>query len=305
MQRFTNGPTGMNRWSKPDCTGPALRLLGGSVLAVALTACVTSTEGKQMKADIGNLQTQMQEARAGIDAQQAQLAEQLQKANAQVKELSDTLADLNRAARNTDADFGVQLDQLRAELQEVRGQIELTDYRVGQMQAQMQAAPVAGVTPVATPQQPEDSAKPPAAAPKDKKGMVGYAQNLYTQKQYSEARGVYREVVKQWGNEAGYGDLAHMKIGDTFFDEKRFRDALPEYIKVVEKFSKGEYADDAYYKIGLVSMELGNLEDAQTFFGEVVKSYKKSPLVPQAQAKLSEVQKRLDKEKANKGKKKG
>lgn len=276
------------------------------VLAASLLAgCVTSTEGKQMKADIGNLQAQMQEARAGIDQQGAQLAEQLQKANAQVKELSDALGELNRAARNTDADFGVQLDQLRAELQEIRGQIELTDYRVGQMQAQLQAA---AATPVAASPTPapvaEDTVKPPAAAPKDKKGMLAYAQNLYGQKQYSEARGVYREVIKQWGSEVGVGDQAHMKIGDTFFDEKRYRDALPEYIKVVEKFSKGEYADDAYYKIGLVSMELGNLEDAQTFFGEVVKSYKKSPLVPQAQAKLSEVQKRLDKEKAAKGKKK-
>lgn len=273
---------------------------------VALGGCVTSTEGKQMKQDIANLQAQMQEARAGIDQQGAQLAEQLQKANVQVKELSDTLADLNRAARNTDADFGVQLDQLRGELQEIRGQIELTDYRVGQLQAQLQSAPAGtGATPVATPAgQPEDNAKPPATAPKDKKGMLAYAQNLYAQKQYSEARGVYREVIKQWGNEAGVGDQARMKIGDSFYDEKRYRDALPEYIKVVEKFSKGDLADDAYFKIGMVSMELGNLEDAQTFFGEVVKSYKKSPLVPQAQAKISEVQKRLEKEKASKGKKK-
>ncbi len=283
-------------------TSSVLRAL---VLAAPCVAgCVTSTEGKQMKQDIANLQAQMQEARAGIDQQGAQLAEQLQKASTQVKELSETLADLNRAARNTDADFGVQLDQLRAELQEIRGQIELTDYRVGQMQAQLQTAPAVGATPVATPAQPEDAVKPPATAPKDKKGMLQYAQNLYSQKQYSEARGVYREVVKQWGNEAGVGDQARMKIGDTFFDEKRFRDALPEYIKVVEKFSKGEYADDAYYKIGLVSMELGNLEDAVTFFGEVVKSYKKSPLVPNAQAKMSEAQKRLDKEKASKGKRK-
>ncbi len=257
-----------------------------------------------MKQDIANLQAQMQEARAGIDQQGAQLAEQLQKASTQVKELSETLEGLNRAARNTDADFGVQLDQLRAELQEIRGQIELTDYRVGQMQAQLQSAPTASATPVATTNPPEDNVKPPATAPKDKKGMLAYAQNLANQKQYSEARGVYREVVKQWGSEAGVGDQARMKIGDTFYDEKRYRDALPEYIKVVEKFAKGEYADDAYYKIGLVSMELGNLEDAVTFFGEVVKSYKKSPLVAQAQAKMSEAQKRLDKEKAAKSKKK-
>jgi len=125
---------------------------------------------------------------------------------------------------------------------------------------------------------------------------------MAAKQQYSDARGVYREVLKQWPNEAGVADLAHMKIGDTFYDEKRYRDALPEYIKVVEKFGKGEWADDAYYKIGMVSTELGNLEDAMTFFGEVVKSYKKSPLVPQAQAKMAEVQKRLDKEKASKGK---
>ena len=284
----------------------ALQLRNGALafgVGASALACVTANEGTQMKNDIAALQAQVQQQRSSIDEQSTQLAERLQRADAQVKELSESLAELNRAARGSDADFGVQLDQMRGELQELRGQIELADYHVSQVQAQLNAAAVPAPTPVAggtTP--PPDEVKPPVAVPKDKKGMLGYANNLYAQKQYSEARGVYREALKQWPNEAGIADQARMKIGDSFFDEKNYRSALPEYIKVVEKFAKGDYADDAYYKIGLVSMELGNLEDAQTFFGEVVKSYKKSPLVPQAQAKLSEVQKRLDKEKAKKKK---
>ncbi len=209
-----------------------------------------------MKQDIASLQTQLQETRGGLDTQGAQLTESLQKANAQVKEVSDSLAEINRSARNTDADFGVQLDQLRAELQDLRGQIELTDYRVGQMQASMQSASAAAATnAAANTATPADVSKPPVQAPKDKKGMLAFAADTAAKQQYSDARGVYREVLKQWPNDAGVADLAHMRIGDTFYDEKRFRDALPEYIKVVEKFGKGEYADDAYFKIGQVSVE--------------------------------------------------
>lgn len=275
-----------------------------TVVGASALACVTANEGTQMKNDIAALQAQVQQQRTSLDEQSAQLVERLQRADVQVKELSEALAELNRAARGSDADFGVQLDQMRNELQELRGQVELAEYHIGQVQAQISAVPVAqAATPAAgTPSVAEDTARAPVAVPKDKKGMLAYAANQYAQKNYSDARGVYREIAKQWPNEMGVGDLAHMRIGDTFYDEKNPRAALPEYAKVAQQFSKGEWADDAYYKIGLISIDLGNLEDAQTFLGEVVKTYKKSPLVPQAQAKLTEVQKRLEKEKSKKKK---
>src|SRR5690606_4470735 len=129
--------------------------------------------------------------------------------------------------------------------------------------------------------------------PKDKKDLLAYAQQLLKEKKVDDARGVLRDVVKKWPSDAGITDQAYYTLGETYYDEKKYRSALQEYIKVVEKFGTGAYADDAYYKIGLASMDIGNYEDAKIFFTEIVKNHKKSPLAKHAAKKLDELEKRL------------
>lgn len=289
--------------------GLGVRLGAGAAVLLSQACWVPAETGEKMQADILALQQQMQTANKGLDEQRAQLAEQMQRADAKIGEVSEALADLNRAARMTDADFGVQLERLISEVQELRGAIELTEYRLGQLQGRLDAAPPPAVASAAPPAVDDASQPPPAPAaaapvPKDKKGMLAHANKLASEGKRGDARGIYREVIKQWPSELGTTDEAHYRIGETYFDEKKYRDALPELIKVIEKFSKGDFVDDAYYKIGLASMELGNLEDAQIFFNEVIKNYKRSPLAKSAEAKLGEVKKRLERESKGKAAKK-
>ncbi len=271
-------------------------------LGAGMAGCFVPAEtGKRMQADILALQQQAQTAERGLDEQKAALTEQMQRAEQQITEVSAALAELQRAARNTDADFGVQLERVIKELQELRGAYELSEYRLGKLEGRLEGEGSLTARVEALEKKPAE-APPPAV--QDKKELLLQARALIKEGKAAEARGVLREVIKRWPKEAGVTDEARYRLGELYYDDKKFRNALPEYIAIAEGFASGAFADDALYKIGLCSMELGNLEDAQIFFTEVVKSHKGSPHAKASANKLDEIKARLEKEKKG-GKKSG
>jgi TolA-binding protein len=264
---------------------------------------VPKEAGEAMQRDLLALQQQQAANQKSLAEQQARLEEQMQRADRKIEEMTHMLEDLNRAARSTNTDFGVQLERLNKDVQELRGSSELSDFRLGKIEGKLDGegsliARIEALEKLEKKDPPAAAAPTAEAVPKDKKELLAYAGGLVKKGKANEARGVYRDIISKWPNEAGVTDEAYFRLGEMYFDDKKYRSALQEYIKVVEKFASGGFADDAYYKIGLCSMEVGNLEDAKIFFGEVVRNYKKSPLVKDAQKKLDDVEDRLNAEKA-------
>jgi TolA-binding protein len=262
---------------------------------LAATACWVPTEtGRQMESDIRVLATKQEANSKLVDEQKARVDDE-------IRQVQTALEDLNRASRMSNTDFGVQIERLSRDLQELRGQIELLQYRLTQLEGKFNGP--GSLTERVTnleKQTPAPLAPPPSAkdaGPKDAKTLLNEAKDLARAGKVEDSRGVYREVLRRWPDEAGVADEAHYRLAELYYDEKKCRSALGEYIKIVEKFGTGAFTDDALYKIGLCSIELGNLEDAQIFFGELVKNHKKSPLYKSAQQKLDEVQAKLAAEK--------
>jgi TolA-binding protein len=275
---------------------------------------VPNETGQAMQRDIRRLSEDVGHNQKKIDEQGAQLEEQLAEADkkvaSKVGEVDAKLQDLNRAARKTDAGFGVRLDEQQQELQALRGQNELLQYRITQLEKKLEGyddltARVetlenglpAGGTPAAAATPADTAAKTPSAEiPTDKAGLLAHGRKLMGDKKLEEARGVFRELIRRFPTEAGFADEAYFQIGESYFKEKKYRPGLQEYIQVVEKFPKGDLVDDAYFRIGLCSVELGNLEDALIFFDEIIKHHPKSPLVKSAKKKQKDVSKRLERE---------
>ncbi|MEE8410386.1 MAG: tetratricopeptide repeat protein [Myxococcota bacterium] len=273
-------------------------------VAVAVSACwVPAETGAKMRADILALQREAQRASKDLALQRARLEEQ-------IDEVGGALADLRRAERGTDAEFGVKIDRLIRELQELRGTLELVEYRLSKLEGKVEGdgslderlEKLEGeIEDVAT-----ASSHRPTAGPKDKKELILLGRKLAKEGKIGDARGAFRDLIKHFPSAQGYTDEAYFRLGDLYLNEKKYRSALQEYIKVAEKFASGKFAAGALYKIGICSMSLGNLEDAQIFFTEVTKNHRKSTYAKDAGRKLTEIKKRLDKEKASKkpGKKK-
>lgn len=289
----------------PSVTSIAMKCFRSLIALASLGAgaCFVPSEvGERMQRDIARLQEDMQEAQAGLDQQRALLAEKIKEAEAQIKEVDTALQDLNRAARMTDADFGIQIERLIRETQDLRGMIELTEYRLSQLETKLEGegsltervskleSGEVGASSTTGSTDPQQIA---TAVPKDPPKMLAYAKGLVKQGKTDEARGVFRQVIKKAPKQAGITDAAYYELGSLYYKEKKYRSALQELVKVVEGFERGDYADDAYYKIGQCSLDLGNLEDAQIFFGQVIKGYPKSPLATAAKKQLRDIEKRL------------
>ena len=127
-----------------------LKLVKSAVLfafALSCSGCfwVPAETGIRMQSDIRGLQDNMRAANkhleqqaAHLEEQSAQLATQMKEAASKVAEVAEALQSLNRAARMTDADLGVQIERLIKEVQELRGAGELSDYRLGKMEGQLE-----------------------------------------------------------------------------------------------------------------------------------------------------------------------
>ena len=293
-----------------------LRNLISALCLMPLSACwVTSQTGDRMLSDIDALQKHTYQSRKTLEQQGAQLTEQRQQLDEQMKvaqskieEVATVLDTLNRAARMTDADFGVQIERLIQEVQELRGTLELADFRLGQMEQHF-AEESSIVTRIEALEQKLDAAtlavgKKRSSAkssggkkPKDKKSLLGYAQQLVKDGKEKEARGVYREVIRKWPKNQGVTDEAYFRLGELYYQSRKYRSALQEYIHVAEKFRKSSFVDDAYYRIGICSMKIGSYKDAEIFFNALIKEYPKSPLIKAAKTKIQEVRAKLDSKK--------
>ena len=121
--------------------------LSSLLIALMTTGCFFPYEsGMLLSRDIDALQKSMRDTRNDVEARGVQLEEQSEKLESQIRqaddklgEVAETLDTLNRAARLSNADFGVQLERMLQELQELRGAIELADYRISRMEQQIAA----------------------------------------------------------------------------------------------------------------------------------------------------------------------
>ena len=100
-------------------TSQYLKLSTLFAMALSCTGCfwVPAETGVRMQADIRDLQNNMRTANkhleqqaAHLEEQSAQLATQMTEAADKVAEVAEALQNLNRAARMTDADLGVQIE---------------------------------------------------------------------------------------------------------------------------------------------------------------------------------------------------
>jgi TolA-binding protein len=271
----------------------------------ALTACFVPSEvGRQMQADIAALRGEVNGLRHGQEENRAIAIEQTQQTLAKVEQLSRAVQDMGQTSRMSDADFNSQMEHMIRDVQELRGAVEVNEHRLGETEVKLDKTLTTRITAMgqasaeADPNAPSSPSVAKAKAPKGKRELLAYGIKLLQDGKTDDGRGILRDLVKQYPKEMGLSDAALWRVGESYFDEKKYDDALREYVKVVDKFTSGNFVEGSYYKIALCSAETGHLDDAQTFLTELVTNHKLSPYFKRAQAKLADVNKRLDAKRA-------
>jgi tol-pal system protein YbgF len=234
-------------------------LLAVTALVLA-TGCVSSSDVERLQAQIFDLQDQVAQLKRSSSTEVQQVNQKMAR---QTEDLLKSYADLTARVGEGDE-----------KLQSVVGQIEQTNYRldrVAQQLTQMQSE-VAGMKAPRGVLPPTAAAPPPTAGGTPAEGSVTVDAGLdpredpievyqsayrdYQRGNYDLARQGFDDFVKA-NSESDLADNAMYWIGETYFAQKKQRDAISMFDRVINEYPRSDKVPAALLKKGLAYIEMG------------------------------------------------
>ena len=208
-------------------------------------------------------------------------------------------------------DLTLQLDELRAENRQLRGQVEDLGYKIEQLERKQRdiyldidqrlGAPASGNAPVTGAPSPRSGGAAAAAetpAPKAAAGVsrkqidaeyqAAYALLSPQQKRYEEAAKAFADFVAKYPQDE-LTPNAQYWLGEAYYVSQRNRDALQAFEAVVGKYPDSTKAPGALFKVGRLQQAAGNQDAARASYQRVVKDYPDAPAAGLARQKLQQL----------------
>ncbi|MDR0965565.1 MAG: hypothetical protein LBM75_03510 [Myxococcales bacterium] len=297
-------------------------------LAFALSAagCVYPAErGKMLEARVVQLETDKAALEASLLAQREQL-------EAQLPIIQEALSKLEAASRRSNADTGVQMEEMQILVATLRGQLEEQTYRMVRLEealSQLRAQPPLATSPAvaASPESPEAAstsipapttpptssvpstvatATPvpavvkPAEKPIDKADRQAFADAVVQKLKSQPAAGrkLADEFLGKWPKHA-LAARVYYEVGMSHLAEKNHRAALSEFGVFIQPdmpkaFTDSPWAPEALLRSADCFAALKMSREVTMALEEVVNGYPKSSAAKDAKARL-EAQKKAKK----------
>lgn len=254
-------------------------------LPLVLAGCFYPADrGRVLEEKVQRLEAQLREESRLV---REKLDSTLPRVEEKLAEMNKALQSLDTAARRKDADIGVQLQKTVEDLAQLRGELETYLHRL----EQLERARPGTVAPAEPPKKAE-----PLARPTDKQAFLKLAQDKARAGEVELARQLFTEFLQRWAKDA-LGGEAHFGLGETYFNARKCREALFEYRKVLEDFSKSPAAPEAYLRSADCFLELKMEPESRLALEELVRNHPRSEAAKAAKARLEAL------DKARKGKK--
>lgn len=201
------------------------------------------------------------------------------------------------ALRKSMADLTLEIEQLRAEVRELRGQLEVqtheldslknrnrdaladTDKRLRELERKAAPAPA----PTA-----EAPAKAEAAVSADEQKEYDAAFGLMKQGQYDKAAKAYRAFLTKHPKSELAGNAQYW-IGEAQYVVRNFKQAIVDFSVVVDKYPTSLKVPDSLLKIGYSHAELGANDKARTALQQVVTRFPNTVTAKSADKRLAEL----------------
>ncbi len=259
-------------------------------VSALVVACVTQEEGQLMRHDLDELKAD----RAKLQAEQESA---LKRIDAKIAEVSSALDDLNRSARRTGADLGLEVDKAKQAVAELRGLFEETQHKI-EANAQSSAATTALVQSMSTAAEAREKRlaaienalqadQQKRERPPDKDAFYQLALAKLNGGDFAGARAMFEEFAKKWPD-ASLVPNARYWIGESHYGEKDYANAILGFQSVVKDYPKADKVPDALLKIGMSFAALKQCRNAEPFFEQVLHVYGARSVAKTAKEKLAE-----------------
>jgi tol-pal system protein YbgF len=273
-----------------------VRPRGAVALALLLSACWVPVErGQKMEQRITRLEGESQISAKQLDEQRSIVRERVAEADAKIAEVQKKIDELNATAHRTGADLAVNQDKLAEEVTRLRGvleeqahKLESLDKTLAQMKSDSDARFAALKGAGALDEFEARKKLESLPRPSDKVAFLDLARTQESKGEKSVARGLYDEFVRKWPNDPRAAD-AHFRLGELWFGDRRYRDALLEYGKVAQDFPRSDKAPDALLRSAESMLELDLKDDAKAILADIPKRYPGTSAATRAKARLAEL----------------
>jgi len=266
------------------------------VALLCASACWVPVErGRQMEARIERLEGESEISAKQLDEQRAVVRERVAAADVKIAEVQKKLDELNATAHRTGADMAVNQDRLTEEVRRLNGTLEELAHRLDLLDraaaaqksdtdARFAALKGSGALEEYEARRKVAELKLPASPGE----FLALAQGQEAKGERGVSRALYEDFVKKWPSDARAAD-AHFRLGELWFGDKRWREAILEYGKVAQDFPRSDKAPDALLRTGEAMVALDLKDDARRLFEEVTSRYPKSTAAQRARARLAEL----------------
>jgi tol-pal system protein YbgF len=276
---------------------------------ILVYGCVSTDELSILRSRIDTLEQRIEKQEAQLSAEEKQSIH----LESRVNKLSETAAGKEENDRNASAELNATIDQIRGDIQSLRGNVEEAEYSMRQQQSSVQATGGEQLGRLdrteAVSQKNEDrlfrieqylnleslGRKParPIAAPTTPKaltedGIYRSAKQNFDSADYEKARIEFGSFLKKYPKSQN-ADNAQFWIGETYYREKWYEKAILEYQKVIETYPKGNKVPASLLKQGLAFLNLGDKSNSRLILKELVKKYPKSNESKVAIQKLKDI----------------
>jgi tol-pal system protein YbgF len=224
----------------------------------------------------------------------------------------------NEAFRDSQADLRALTNDLREDVQILRGQLEelghLTRQKMGtvseeetrrqaiskQLEQSIQASldrivaleaylgmePSEKMGATGSRQAVSQQAKTPEK--KTPEALYAQAKGKFDRGEYDTARELFQAFLKKHPK-SDNADNAQFWVGEVYYREKWYEKAILEYQKVIEGYPKGNKIRSALLKQGFAFLNLGDKDNARLILKELVRKYPDSSEAKIAKEKLSKL----------------
>jgi tol-pal system protein YbgF len=197
----------------------------------------------------------------------------------------ETQAKLAAADSATRAQSQV-LGEIKAALWDLSEKISAKVEVLDQLQKADSSRPKVDLLPLgkAEPEAPP-AKRPMVEAPEDYKQAYDAAYLEVTRRSYDLAVAGFREFIRKYP-QSNLADNARYWIGESFYAQRRFKEAALEFERVIADHPGQDKVPAAMLKAGLCRQELGDKARADQLWQNLLKQYPKSPEALLAKEKL-------------------
>ena len=98
------------------------------------SGCLPLWTGNRMEKDIEQLKSEQAQLTESLRQKEAELTEMISSARADVSQLNSVIKDATELLQRNSADFGAEMEQMREEVQSVRGEAEQAAFKLQKLE---------------------------------------------------------------------------------------------------------------------------------------------------------------------------